>query len=217
MLNSIRNAEITDIFVKDQISDLGFSFEARTLPSKFSKQAARNTFLVAQKRVLSYALDLETGPKHHHFQPESDVPLLSLAELGKGGFGRVDRVRSGISFREYARKIIPRGSNFRKDKEILRGFENEVRSLRKITHHHIITFVGSYTDPRSVGILIAPVADCKLQQYLDGAFEPSLVRNFFGCLAIAVCFLHESNVRHKDIKPQNILVYQSRVLLPTSV
>jgi len=41
----------------------------------------------------------------------------------------------------------------------------------------------------------------------------SLLRSFFGCLASAVRYLHRARIRHRDIKPQNILVKADRVLL----
>jgi serine/threonine protein kinase len=37
-------------------------------------------------------------------------------------------------------------------------------------------------------------------------------RTFFGCLASALAYLHNQNVRHKDIKLQNILVFRGDVL-----
>jgi serine/threonine protein kinase len=38
------------------------------------------------------------------------------------------------------------------------------------------------------------------------------LRTFFGCLARALAFLHEQSIRHKDIKPSNILVHGGNVL-----
>ena len=38
------------------------------------------------------------------------------------------------------------------------------------------------------------------------------LRTFFGCLARALEFLHEQKVRHKDIKPSNILVHHGKIL-----
>ncbi|KAF2198638.1 kinase-like protein, partial [Delitschia confertaspora ATCC 74209] len=38
------------------------------------------------------------------------------------------------------------------------------------------------------------------------------LRTFFGCLARALEFLHEQKVRHKDIKPHNILIDRGNVL-----
>ena len=40
----------------------------------------------------------------------------------------------------------------------------------------------------------------------------SELRTFFGCLTRALEFLHEQHIRHKDIKPSNILVHRGNVL-----
>lgn len=39
------------------------------------------------------------------------------------------------------------------------------------------------------------------------------LRQFFGCLATVVEYLYQYKIRHKDIKPQNILVKGDQVLL----
>jgi serine/threonine protein kinase len=158
-------------------------------------------------------LDFEKGTVHHHFRDAEEIPLRSLAPLGKGGFGFVDRVRSEVTFKEFARKQIMRGPTFQRDKGVLKDFENELSVLRRLSHRHIINLVGSYTDPRFVGILMHPVADCNLKEYLEGSFEASFLCSYFGCLTSAVSYLHENSIRHKDIKPQNVLVKDHRIIL----
>ena len=62
-------------------------------------------------------MGLEQGQaKHWHFQDASELPPKTTGELGKGGFGSVDRVSSAITHKEYARKLIPRRKTFNKDK-----------------------------------------------------------------------------------------------------
>lgn len=62
-----------------------------------------------------------------------------------------------------------------------------------------------------------PVADCNLSSFLSTTKSSldklSLLRSFFGCLSSAVKYLHESKVRHRDLKPQNILIRGSSVYL----
>jgi serine/threonine protein kinase len=73
----------------------------------------------------------------------------------------------------------------------------------------------SYTDSGHLGILLSPVADCDLRIFLDRSattHSRNLLRHFYGCLTKAVQYLHTNRIRHKDIKPQNILVKGMQVL-----
>ena len=83
-------------------------------------------------------------------------------------------------------------------------------------HEHIVELIGSYTDPRTVAILTNPVAEYNLEEHFsrgsNQAWRPFL-KTFFSCLAAALCFLHDNRIRHKDIKPQNVLVNDGKVLL----
>ncbi|OCL13410.1 kinase-like protein, partial [Glonium stellatum] len=77
---------------------------------------------------------------------------------------------------------------------------------------------GSYTDEKHVGLLMSPVADHNLSDYLDiiqiNKATQNMMATFFGCLAGALTKLHYSyHIRHKDIKPKNILIKDGNILL----
>jgi ankyrin repeat protein len=86
-----------------------------------------------------------------------------------------------------------------------------VISLSLLTNH------SSYTDPKFVGIIMKEVADCNLKEYLEQSPFPQtlkpLVRGFYGSLISAVAYLHRSQMRHKDLKPQNVLVMDNKVMI----
>jgi serine/threonine protein kinase len=223
VLRRLDRLEAIDLFLAQAISDIYFPFTHQTLPQSLNPSLA-NEFLRAQQVVLSSALDLEreTG-RHRHFSSSDDVPFIKLEDLGKGASGYVDRVISTVSHKEYARKLLPRGRTFRRNQSVLRSFQHELNALKKLCHHrHIVQLIGSYTDPQFVGIIMSPVADCDLKDFLiscvsDGASNvqarKSFIRSFFGCLTSALSYLHDNTIRHKDIKPQNVLVAHHTVYL----
>jgi serine/threonine protein kinase len=79
--------------------------------------------------------------------------------------------------------------------------------------------LGSYTNPGNLAIVMSPVADSNLEDFLqlaETSSEPHYalrIREWFGCLATAIQYLHINHIRHRDIKPANILVHGANVLL----
>ncbi len=63
-------------------------------------------------------------------------------------------------------------------------------------------------------IIMDPRADGNLEDHLV-ANTPAAhkISQWFRCLLGGVAYLHENGIRHRDIKPNNILVYGPTVLL----
>ncbi|RSL94902.1 hypothetical protein CEP52_012357 [Fusarium oligoseptatum] len=98
-----------------------------------------------------------------------------------------------------------------------RAFRNELQNLRKLSHRHLVKYVGSYTDPRVFAILLLPVADMDLKTFLSRAPFPqgelSSVREYFGCITAGIAYLHRSLIRHKDITPRNVLIKDNKIFV----
>jgi serine/threonine protein kinase len=238
VLRTIGELDILGRLLTEGFTDEMFPVERRGLPS-FLSPATKFKFVQTQGMVMTKSLDLEHG-RHRHFAPGEPLPFDILERLGSGGYGQVDKIASKISFRHYALKRIRRGAAFGKNsKEAMKTFKGEIRIVKGIEHRHIIQYVGSYTDRTYLGLVMAPVADMDLAAFLErtcvdvqatsaantGSLVERLrdqalasemcatVRMYFGCLAAALAYLHERSIRHKDLKPQNILVHQGNVLL----
>lgn len=181
-----------------------FPYVESQLPQVLSA-VSRAKFLHAQRLTLSDVNDAEFTSKHVHLRSDATECFFVVKRLGGGSFGIVDHVRSKLSLEEYARKRITRAKNFSGDKAQMKMFINELANLKRLKHEHLVRLVGSCSDPRYIGLLMEPVANCDLKQFLDQLpFPPgnlSLLRRSFGCLASAVKYLHENKCRHKDLKP----------------
>lgn len=217
VLRTIDCLSLLDDFIDVGFSDHWFPVTERSLPHCL-RSNARVKFVSAQDLVLTKSIGLEKGEKgkHLYFKQGEPLPFERKATLGSGGFGQVDKVLSLISFKEYARKRVPRRSlTTGRGAESIKQFVAEIEVLKRLNHRHVVEFVGSYTDPKYMGLIMSPVADMDLAAYLAHADSSKYaeMRTFFGCLAKALEFLHEQNIRHKDIKPGNILVHCGNVLL----
>ena len=216
VLRTINHLNLLNDLIDVGFSDYCFPVTERGLPGCLPP-SVRASFVRAQSLVLTKSMDLEKGEKGQHcYYKQGESPLFETKGiLGRGGFGQVDRVLSLISFKEYARKQVPRGLAFRgRRTEDMKLFIAEIEILKRLKHHHVVKLIGSYTDMRYMALVMSPVAEMDLGAYLTRATisnHPEL-RTFFGCLATALEYLHVHKVRHKDIKPANILVYRGKVL-----
>jgi hypothetical protein len=203
VLRTINQLNVMDDFVAIGVTDIWLPFSEASLPEALKSPSARRHFLETQKIVLFKGLDLEKGSegKHRHFKGPDELPFHIHEELGRGGFGVVDRVTSTLSSKTYARKRLFRGRTFQQDRQTLLNFERELTALKRVSHTHIVELVGSYTDPKFVGLVMSPVADEDLRSYMKvvplDRVRKSHLAGFFGCLATALTYLHDNSIRHK--------------------
>jgi serine/threonine protein kinase len=102
----------------------------------------------------------------------------------------------------------------------------EVAHLQRLSHAHVVRGVGTYIIGDVLSILLYPATAHNLETFLDDyanliSRTPLLpaeiqrtvamqegIRRSFTCLANTISFLHDSLVKHMDIKPTNILVQE---------
>jgi len=224
ILRMLGGTELMDTFVREKIQDFSLPFNASNLPAMIRGEAQRTRFLELQNlvRPLQQAKDLETSGKHVEFRALADEYLRTCGPLGQvddtGAHSVVDHVYSSLSLRQYARKrTFVHGKSDKKNAENLAAFKNDLNALTRLAHRHIVRFIGSYTDSCYFGIIMTPVADADLEVYLNANDDKNTrkqhLRVFFGCLATAIGYLHQHNMCHEDLKPQNVLVKSGNVLL----
>jgi hypothetical protein len=152
--------------------------------------------------------EMRTIELHQVYVAKADIPYQHLDYLGRGTFGWVDKVLHTKSSSDricYARKIIE-ASNWNASQE-LEVIQNEVSIIKRLQHEHMAKLVSTYQFEKQFCIIMLPVAECHLGDFLfnlektenEVDREKSLqsIWRWYGCLAGAVNYLHEKKVRHK--------------------
>ena len=68
----------------------------------------------------------------------------------------------------YARKRINRVKRFGHDKQALKIYENEIKVLSKIAENdYLIKVAGTYTDKKYLVMLLEPIANENLKEYIN--------------------------------------------------
>lgn len=186
-----------------------------TLPAGFRDHPdAPRWFIEYQCLVLPTGIQpFEPREKPHmELQRDEDSHLDPGEPLGQGSYGSVDGVKGKFSKKSFARKRFAKGKSWR-HRARLASYEKELQALRRVQHHHLVQFIGSYETPRCIALMIRPLADCDLKHWIETGPEKDFVRQCFGCLAVGLGYMHRESIRHKDIKPSNILVHKNTVYL----
>jgi len=155
------------------------------------------------------ASDLDL-PRHIKLRLREPDPYAYCEELGRGAVGYVDRVESLASGSLCARKTV------RPSAEERRRVVKVVQLMEKLDHVHVVKVLGSYSTPVEFYILMEPVARWDLKRYLAGengaVADARKLTRWLGCLARGLAYIHGKRVKHKDIKPSNLLVDGDNIL-----
>ena len=138
--------------------------------------------------------------------------------LGGGTYGEVHKVRETSTGTFYAQKRIHVSpmSRAQTEKRVL----NEVSIMQKLRHDHIASVQFHFCEGDVFSLVMLPVADFDLRKFLryciDREFpkaEMTHLTSWFGCLVGALDFAHSKQIKHEDIKPNNILIKDHRPYL----
>lgn len=148
---------------------------------------------------------------------------MRIDDIARGSTAHVEEVEEKATGRSFARKRIVIDRPKRREK-FLAVFANEVRTIRRLAGHmHFVRVYAAYATDRSFSLILEPRAsDGDLAMFLDEYLQDDLTNSqkasmtstleqAFGCLASGLAFMHGHSIRHKDIKPGNILLHDGMV------
>ncbi|CAI7886278.1 unnamed protein product [Closterium sp. NIES-54] len=131
-------------------------------------------------------------------------------ELGTGRFGRITRCTHRATGKEFACKRVAG------QPDALRAAANEIRALTIMDGcQHVVSFHAVFRNPKSNTLYIildfATNGDLQGLVHANGALPEWEARRLFRDLAQGVKECHDRSVMHRDIKPDNVLLFSQTV------
>ena len=129
---------------------------------------------------------------------------LIISLLGEGGMGRVYLAEDTKLHRRVSLKFL--SSNFTRDHERLRRFEQEARAISALNHPNTLTIHEiNETDGRRF-IATEYIEGQTLRERLPSGFDIDEALDIAIQVTSALVAAHRVNIVHRDIKPENIMI-----------
>ena len=129
-----------------------------------------------------------------------------LSIIGKGGFGKVWRVRYKKNYKEFAMKEMSKARII--EKNCVSSIIGERDILSQIHHPFIINMIFSFQDENNLYLVmnLFTGGDLRYQINKNHIFTEYQSKFFIGCLILGLEVIHINNIIHRDIKPENLVL-----------
>ncbi|KAF8638954.1 hypothetical protein AX16_010428 [Volvariella volvacea WC 439] len=132
--------------------------------------------------------------------------FILLRCVGKGAFGKVRVVQHKQTRELYALKYINKAKCVK-----MRAVPNviqERRLLEEVDHPYIVNLRYAFQDDENCFFVLDLMLGGDLRFHLErlGSMSEDVVRFYVAQLSSALAFLHDNNIMHRDLKPDNILL-----------
>ena len=129
-----------------------------------------------------------------------------ISVIGKGGFGKVWKVRYKKNFQEFAMKEMSKSLVL--EKNCLPSILYERDLLSNFRHPFIINMIFSFQDNDNLYLVMNLVTggDLRYQLTKNHTFSESQSKFLIACLVLGLEAIHANDIVHRDIKPENLLL-----------
>ncbi len=144
-------------------------------------------------------------------EPLPAIPDVELTgEIGRGGMGRVYKGRQTFLGRDVAVKVLLRGNT---DPRFVQRFRREAKILAGMTHEHIVACYSAGLTPTNDCYMVMEFIDGPdLARWIEerGALNALHALDICRAIALALDYAQDSDIIHRDVKPENILLSSRR-------
>jgi eukaryotic-like serine/threonine-protein kinase len=125
--------------------------------------------------------------------------------LGRGGMGKVFRVRSLLTEREEAMKVVL--PDVEENAELVDRFLREIKVHASLRHPNIAELRTALRIEDRLVMILELVEGVSLEERLrEGPIDVASAAGYITQVLSALAFAHDRGVIHRDIKPANILI-----------
>ncbi|XP_052071169.1 serine/threonine-protein kinase Nek4-like isoform X3 [Mytilus californianus] len=136
-----------------------------------------------------------------------------LRAIGKGSYGEVSLYRHKRDRKQYVLKRINLAKASKKERS---SAEQEAKLLSKLKHPNIVAYKDSFERDGQLHIAMQFCEGgdvyTKLKEQKQTLLEERQVVEWFVQIAMALQYMHERNILHRDLKTQNIFLTKSKII-----
>jgi len=134
----------------------------------------------------------------------SDFEFLYI--IGRGGFGKVWRVKSKTTNKHYALKQMSKLKII--DKKSIKSINSERDLLSELFSPFIVNMHYAFQDKEFLYLVIdlLPGGDLRYHISIHKKFSEEQTRFFICGIILALEYIHSKGVIHRDIKPENLVL-----------
>ncbi|XP_055697118.1 serine/threonine-protein kinase ULK3-like [Phlebotomus papatasi] len=135
-----------------------------------------------------------------------------LEKLGSGSYATVYRCQKKATKEIFAVKCVEKNKLTRSS---LDNLVTEIRLLRRLKHRHIVEMHDFLYDDKNIYILMEFCNSGSLSSFIKrrNVLPETTCRFFLRQLALALEYMRSNNVSHFDLKPQNLLLSKTPLVL----
>ncbi|KAJ1972538.1 Serine/threonine-protein kinase [Dimargaris xerosporica] len=139
-------------------------------------------------------------------------------EIGRGSFATVYKGYNKLTNATVAIKSVSRSQL---TKKLLENLESEIALLKRANHPNVVSLLDCLKSRNHIHLVVEYCSVGDLSVYIKrrkelpalkgeaGGLKEPIVRHFLNQLTLALHFLQASDIIHRDIKPQNLLLAPS--------
>jgi len=207
---------LQDIFYQKTISKNNIS-HSQNSKKVFKRKKKKSTTLMENSKVIKQLFDIQLSipvSQNLLIMEQKGNPsdkYVKGEKIGSGSFGTVYEAKNLIFNNTVAMKVIAKNDDM--DNEYIK---NELNILKKLSHPNIVRIYEFYESENNYYLINEFCNGGELYNYINknNLNEQQLSIIFYQVFS-GLCYLHENDILHRDMKPENILISKKEIDLLT--